>query len=77
MNPKEVSAGRLTVDPRRDADGDERDHGVTGDGGSHALTKHAILKRFLFYRSLQKLYKPFYMTQWPLDALVFSYQGVC
>ena len=45
MNPKEVSAGRLTVDPRRDADGDERDHGVTGDGGSHALTKHVRIYR--------------------------------
>ena len=56
MNPKEVSAGRLTVDPRRDADGDDRDHGVTGDGGSHVLTKHAII------------YKSFYLD--PSKSLV-------
>ena len=48
MNPKEVPAGRLTVDPRRDADGDDRDHCVTGDGGSHALTKHAIIYRSFY-----------------------------
>ena len=56
MNPKEVSAGRLTVDPRRDADGDDKDHGVTGDGGSHVLTKHAII------------YKSFYLD--PSKSLV-------
>ena len=48
MNPKEVSAARLTGDPRRDEDGDDKDHGVTGDGGSHALTKHAIIYRSFY-----------------------------
>ena len=76
MNPKEVSAGRLTVDPRRDADGDERDHGVTDDGGSRALIKHGTLDRQLFHGSLQKPCKSYYMTQWPNDALLFSYQRV-
>jgi len=60
VNPKEVSAARLTGDPRRDEDGDDKDHGVTGDGGSHAPTKHARIKGF--FGSLQKPCKYFCMT---------------
>ena len=60
VNPKEVSAGRLTVDPRRDADGDDKDHGVTGIGGCMHPPNMLGLTGFL--GSLQKPCKSFCMT---------------
>jgi hypothetical protein len=69
VNPKEVSAGRITVDPYRDAHGDD-------DGGSESLILTCYpLKETLLW--ILKLYESFYMTQWPLDALMFSYIRVC